>query len=124
MLIAAKSSDTGEIEFRSNPTARDLLIRFVAVCRAIGFAHSRGVIHRDIKPGNIMLGDFGETLIVDWGLARKFAASQSNADGAAQTLPDLGDSENDSPDKRFPARAGDFKAQQTLEGTVVGMLGT
>ncbi|MCA8912788.1 MAG: serine/threonine protein kinase, partial [Planctomycetes bacterium] len=47
-----------------------LLDGFVDVCNAIAFAHSRGVIHRDIKPANIMLGDFGEALVLDWGLAR------------------------------------------------------
>ncbi len=49
---------------------RKLVRRLVDVCNAIEYAHSRGVLHRDLKPGNIMLGRYGETLVVDWGLAR------------------------------------------------------
>jgi eukaryotic-like serine/threonine-protein kinase len=49
---------------------RGLLGRFIDVCDAIAYAHSREVLHRDLKPGNIMLGKYGETLVVDWGLAK------------------------------------------------------
>jgi serine/threonine-protein kinase len=49
---------------------RALLARLVDVCLAVEFAHQRGVIHRDLKPANIMLGDYGETYVLDWGLAR------------------------------------------------------
>ena len=60
------ASDPGD----ANLAFRQLLRRFVDVCNAVAYAHSRGVLHRDLKPGNIMLGPYGETLVVDWGLAK------------------------------------------------------
>ncbi len=59
---------------------RQLLARFVAVCNAMEYAHNRCVLHRDIKPGNIMLGHYGETLIVDWGLAKVLGAQEQSRD--------------------------------------------
>ena len=49
---------------------RWLLRKFTDVCNTVAYAHSRGVLHRDLKPSNIMIGPFGETLVMDWGIAK------------------------------------------------------
>jgi serine/threonine protein kinase/predicted negative regulator of RcsB-dependent stress response len=59
---------------------RGLLRRFIDVCNAVAYAHARGVLHRDLKPGNTILGNYGETFVVDWGLAK--ATGRRVADGA------------------------------------------
>jgi serine/threonine-protein kinase len=97
--VAGFHADPG---LRSDPARRSLafrrlLRRFTDVCNAIEYAHARGVLHRDIKPGNIIVGKYGETLVVDWGLAKALGHADPEAgertlmpslsSGSADTLP-------------------------------------
>ncbi len=88
----ALKSDPG----RRSLELRKLLRRFLDVCNAIDYAHARGVIHRDIKPANIILGKHGETLVVDWGLAKAVGRADPSvgeqtiapsSSGSSETLP-------------------------------------
>src|SRR5262249_49165750 len=68
---------------------RQLLGQFVAVCNTIAYAHAQQVLHRDLKPANILLGRYGQTLVVDWGLARPFAGDSGGpAPGGETVVPD------------------------------------
>jgi tRNA A-37 threonylcarbamoyl transferase component Bud32 len=107
---------------------RRLLDVFLQVCQAIDYAHARGVIHRDLKPANIMVGDFGEVLVMDWGVAKLMDPSATRPGTVTTTsieegsIPDVENSEvtGASPRPNVTSVRAAAKAWQTQDGTVIG----
>ena len=88
-----------------NSSFRDRMRKFQAVCDAVAFAHAHGVIHRDLKPQNIMIGSFGEVLVLDWGVAKVLRGgdAETGRDGDGLPVP---------PSSHLPV--------DTTAGTVIG----
>jgi serine/threonine protein kinase len=100
-------------------TQTKLLNILVGVCNALAYAHSRGVIHRDLKLANIMLGDFGEVYVMDWVLAKVLgsgvaAAPRGDESLGALTQPHLPESNTKIVTSREP------ETDLTQEGSVLG----
>ncbi|MCP3958035.1 MAG: protein kinase [bacterium] len=73
--LAEKIDEAGDSRLEPDRLA-ELLQVLIKVCEALSFAHSRGVVHRDVKPSNIMVGQFGQVYIMDWGVARILPLSE------------------------------------------------
>lgn len=85
---------------------RDRLRKFQAACDAVAFAHAHGVIHRDLKPQNIMIGSFGEVLVLDWGVAKILRKHEPASEADTLMLPGKSNSNH--------------KSGDTTDGTVIG----
>ncbi|HEY4182210.1 MAG TPA: serine/threonine-protein kinase [Kofleriaceae bacterium] len=86
-----------------------LIPHVVATAQAVAHAHERGIVHRDIKPSNILIGELGETILIDWGLAKLIGETDEPSTGRATTNGDL--------------RTNDLDTIQTRAGIVFGTPG-
>ncbi len=84
--------DTLAVAIKNCGTPQDrlgLLKSFLDICQAMAYAHSKGVIHRDLKPSNIMLGEFGECVVLDWGLAKMQRDLDAHREALEKTISQL-----------------------------------
>jgi serine/threonine-protein kinase len=108
-LLRARSSPASDLP--------RLLSIFASICQTMAYTHSRGVIHRDLKPSNVMVGNFGEVLVMDWGLAKVLGSTRADE---GQPFPR--DDPKAAPDVVHTARSGSG-ADASEAGSILGTPG-
>jgi eukaryotic-like serine/threonine-protein kinase len=97
---------------RDNPDLNERLRLFERICEPVAFAHAQGFIHRDLTPGNVMVGAFGEVMVMDWGVAKTVGSRQSSVDSHSLQS-----------ESAVPVDSASNSAPMTDAGTVVGTAG-
>ena len=98
MILAKLAEDRSG--YRRRYSLRRLIEIFIGACNGVAFAHRHGILHCDLKPGNLMVGDYGEVLVMDWGMARYHCERDQGRSGAKLDLElngDLKPAESSSP---------------------------
>ncbi len=95
---------SASFEFASSLAMRQLLQSFVSLCNIVAYAHEHGIVHRDIKPANVILGKFGETMLMDWGLAKKLSEPEPLSDAVFS----VSESADTVVERALKTRAGQF----------------
>ncbi len=111
--------DTSPFSAARTSELHNLLTRFLASCKTIAYAHNRGIVHRDIKPDNIMLGKYGETLVVDWGLAIPVDRDDSAKASGEETLMPSSGTGSSSGSTGGPVGTPAFMSPEQATGVVV-----
>ncbi|MEC8306949.1 MAG: protein kinase, partial [Chlamydiota bacterium] len=75
---ARKRDRRDHLHFEDRVSIPIMMRHFLSICQAVDYAFSRGFLHRDIKPGNIILGDFGEVVLLDWGIAHQIGTYEED----------------------------------------------
>ena len=97
---------------RDNPDLNERLRLFERICEPVAFAHAQGFIHRDLTPGNVMVGAFGEVMVMDWGVAKTVGSRQSAVGSHSRQS-----------ESAVPVDSASNSAPRTDAGTVVGTAG-
>jgi WD40 repeat protein/serine/threonine protein kinase len=128
-LVSGRSFERAISDATTLEARLSLLPHAIAVCEALAYAHGRKIIHRDLKPSNILLGDLGETMVIDWGLAKDLAEAEAVADATepsdeprsgSRTDPDIAKDEPPQEADTLRAPLVDSGEKLTVAGTVFG----